>query len=126
MGIDPAGEQPHRKAAKSSAYGQLLQARIEELKSRIGNGGLRECLARGLIYVGMARGGRMNGPGGASAAQGGGGRQASADLAEFKTLIREQYFMLLIDQAATLAAIRAFCRPIRRPDAEPSSCSAMS
>ena len=57
MGIDPAGEQPHRKAAKSSAYGQLLQARIEELKSRIGNGGLRECLARGLIYVGMARGG---------------------------------------------------------------------
>jgi hypothetical protein len=32
-------------------------------------------------------------------------------LSEFKTLIREQYFMLLIDQAATLAAIPRLLPP---------------
>jgi pimeloyl-ACP methyl ester carboxylesterase len=112
VGIDPAGEQPHRKAAKSSAYGQLLQARIDELKSRIGNGGLRECLARGLIYVGMARGGPdERGLAALRRLRAVEDDQPRLTLPEFKTLIREQYFMLLIDQAATLAAIPRILPP---------------
>ena len=112
VGIDPAGEQPHRKAAKSSAYGQLLQARIDELKSRIGNGGLRESLARGLIYVGMARGGPdERGLAALRRLRAVEDDQPRLTLSEFKTLIREQYFMLLIDQAATLAAIPRILPP---------------
>jgi hypothetical protein len=106
MGIDPADPHPLRKAGKSPLHAQLVQSRIAELKSRITTGGLRECLIRGMLYVGMARGGadergfeavrRMR------SAQDG---MRRLSLAEFKALVREQYFMLLIDEEATLAAI---------------------
>ncbi len=111
-GIDPAGERPHRKAAKSSAHGALLQGRIDELKSRIDTGGLRECLARGLIYVGMARGGPdERGLAALRRLRAVEDDKPRLTLSEFKTLIREQYFMLLIDQAATLAAIPRLLPP---------------
>ena len=76
------------------------------MKSRISAGGLRECLIRGLLYVGMARGGADER--GLAAIR---GLRAVQDdrprltLAEFKALVREQYYMLLIDQEATLGAI---------------------
>jgi Protein of unknown function (DUF3141) len=106
MGIDPADTRPRRKAGKNPLHRQLIQSRIAELKSRITSGGLRECLVRGLLYVGIARGGpderafealrRMR-----SVEDG----MRRLTLAEFKALVREQYFMLLIDEEATLAAI---------------------
>jgi Protein of unknown function (DUF3141) len=106
LGIDPADEQLHRKAGKSSAHRALLQARIDELKSRIATGGLRECLARGLLYVGMARGGPdERGLAAFRRLRAVEDDQPRLTLSEFKSLIREQYYMLLIDQAATLAAI---------------------
>jgi hypothetical protein len=112
VGIDPAGEQPHRKAGKNSAYGVLLQARIDELKSRIDTGGLRECLARSLIYVGMTRGGPdERGLAALRRLRAVEDDKPRLTLPEFKTLIREQYFMLLIDQAATLAAIPRLLPP---------------
>jgi len=84
---------------------ELLQSRVAELKSSIASGGLREAGIRALLYVGSARGlvderslealRRL--------------RQADASaritLPEFKTLVREQFFMLLLDQEAALAAI---------------------
>jgi hypothetical protein len=106
MGIDPADTRPQRRAGKSPLHAQLLQSRIAELKSRIATGGLRECLVRSLLYVGVARGGpderafealrRMR------SIQDGVRRLT---LTEFKSLVREQFFMLLIDEQATLAAI---------------------
>jgi Protein of unknown function (DUF3141) len=112
VGIDPASEQPQRKAGKSSAYGQLLQARIDELRSRIATGGLRECLARGLIYVGLVRGGPdERGLAALRRLRAVEDDKPRLTLSEFKTLIREQYFMLLIDQAATLAAIPRLLPP---------------
>ena len=106
VGIDPENGQPHRKAGKSSAHAQLLQARIDELRSRIDTGGLRECLARGLIYVGMARGGPdERGLAALRRLRAVEDDKPRLTLSEFKSLIREQYFMLLIDQEATLAAI---------------------
>ena len=61
---------------------------------------------RGLLYVGMARG-RADERGLAALR---GLRTIEDDkprltLSEFKALVREQYYMLLIDQEATLAAI---------------------
>jgi hypothetical protein len=70
------------------------------------DGGLREALVRALLYVGMTRNAadergfeairRMR-----TARQD--NRQMT--LAEFKTLIRAQYYMLKIDEEAALAAI---------------------
>jgi hypothetical protein len=112
VGIDPVGERPHRKAGNSSAYGALLQARIDDLRSRIETGGLRECLARGLIYVGIARGGPdERGLAALRRLRAVEDDKPRLTLSEFKTLIREQYFMLLIDQAATLAAIPSLLPP---------------
>ena len=56
VGIDPTDERPLRKAETSALHRELLQSRVAELRSRIPTGGLRECLVRGLLYVGMARG----------------------------------------------------------------------
>jgi Protein of unknown function (DUF3141) len=105
-GIDPAGTRPLRKAAKSPLHNQLLQSRIADLRSHIKTGGLRECAVRGLLYAGMARGDpderafaalrriRVEQEG-----------MSQLTLSEFKALVREQYFLLLIDTEATLAAI---------------------
>src|SRR5262245_53647096 len=106
VGIDPADTRPLRKAGKDPLHRQLIEARIAELKARIRVGGLRECLVRSLLYIGMPRAAvdergfeairRMR------AIQDGAKRPT---LAEFKAMVREQYFMLLIDPEAAVAAL---------------------
>jgi Protein of unknown function (DUF3141) len=105
VGIDPAGKGALRRAGKSTLYQALVKARIDELKSHITRGGLRESLVRAMLYVGMARGNvdersvealrRLQPPPG----------MVRMTLSEFKAMVREQYFMLLIDPEAALAAI---------------------
>lgn len=104
LGIDPEAD-PSPKPEMSQDYRKLLEARIAEIKSRIPAGGLRECVIRGLLYVGASRG--MVDERSIEAL-----RRARADrsgprltLAEFKAMVREQFFMLLLDQEASLAAI---------------------
>ena len=94
-----------RKPAKSPLHGELLRIRIAEIKSRLSEGGLRECIVRGLLYAGMKRGGvderalaalrglRMSDQG------------PQLTLAEFKAMVREQFFLLLVDKDAALASI---------------------
>jgi len=103
VGIDPADTRPLRKPPKNRLYQELVQKRIAELKSHIPLGGLREAIVRALIYVGLGR---------ASVDERGfetvrrlRGKYGDIPLSEFKTLIRDQYFMLLIDEEASLAAI---------------------
>jgi hypothetical protein len=102
-GIDPAATHPLRKAAKSPIHRELLQKRIAELKSRIPLGGVREAIVRSLIYAGMTRA-AVDERGFETVRR---IRQAHGDLplAAFKTLVREQFNMLLIDKDAALAAI---------------------
>jgi hypothetical protein len=102
--IDPESV-PSPKPEMSAEYRKRLEARIAELKSRIGTGGLRECVIRGLLYVGMTRGmvderslealrrARTNDSG------------PRLTLAQFKTMVREQFFMLRLEPEASLAAI---------------------
>jgi hypothetical protein len=104
VGIDPQAD-PSPKPEMSQDYRKRLDARIAEIKSRIPTGGLRECVIRGLLYVGASRG--MVDERSIEAL-----RRARAErsgprltLAEFKAVVREQFFMLLLDQEATLAAI---------------------
>src|SRR5690348_5317858 len=104
VGIDPNAD-PSPVPEMTPEYRKRLDARIAELKSHIGVGGLRECGIRALLYVGMTRGmvderslealRRMRRDDAAS----------RMTLAQFKTLVREQFFMLLLDPVASLAAI---------------------
>src|SRR4051794_4068371 len=104
VGIDP-NSAPSRYREMSSEHRALLEKRTAELKSRIGEGGLREAALRALLYVGSARG--MVDERSIEAL-----RQVRRDhagdrltLPEFKMLVREQFFMLLLDREGALAAI---------------------
>jgi hypothetical protein len=89
----------------SEEYQERLQARIAELKAKIGKGGLRECIIRGMLYVGSARG--MVDERGLEALRRVRMEETGSrlSLADFKTLVREQFFMLLLEPDASLAAI---------------------
>jgi hypothetical protein len=104
VGIDPKGD-PSPRPEMSDEHRKRLEARITELRSRIGSGGLRECGIRALLYVGMARG--MADERGLEALRRMRREDAASrmSLSEFKMLVREQFFMLLLDQGASLAAI---------------------
>ncbi len=104
LGIDPRSE-PSGRREMSAEHRALLEKRVAELKSRIGEGGLREVAIRSLLYIGSARG--MVDERSLEAL-----RQVRRDysgprmaLPEFKMLVREQFFMLLLDQEGALAAI---------------------
>ena len=112
LGIDPADTGPFRKAGKDPIHRELVEARIADLKSGIQTGGLLECAVRGLLYVGMAGSGpdprafeairriRQDYS-----------RASQLTLADFKAMVRDQYFMLLIDREAAIAAIPALLPP---------------
>jgi hypothetical protein len=110
VGIDPKAD-PSPRPEMSDEHRKLLEARIAELRSRIGSGGLRECGIRALLYVGMARG--MADERGLEALRRMRREDAASrmSLSEFKTLVREQFFMLLLDQGASLAAIPEMLPP---------------
>ncbi|WP_424578771.1 DUF3141 domain-containing protein [Bradyrhizobium sp. USDA 241] len=104
VGIDPNWESS-RKREMSAEHRTMLEKRIAELKSRVGEGGLREAAIRGLVYIGSARG--MVDERSIEALRrirrdAGGSRLT---LPEFKMLVREQFFMLLLDQQGALGAI---------------------
>ncbi|MGA7322933.1 MAG: DUF3141 domain-containing protein [Rhodomicrobium sp.] len=105
VGVDPASERLLRKAPKSTLHRALIQERIADLKSRIGEGGLMECAIRGLLYAGGAR--KRVDERGVNALR----RMRLSEtkrrltLAQFKAIAREQFFMLLLDPEATLKAI---------------------
>ncbi len=106
-GVDPAYEMPLRKAPKSALHRALVEDRIADLKSRIREGGLIECAIRGLLYAGFAR--RGVDERGVQALRRIRLRETEPrlTLAQFKTMAREQFYMLLLDPETTLAAIPA-------------------
>ncbi|MEH2511840.1 pimeloyl-ACP methyl ester carboxylesterase [Nitrobacteraceae bacterium AZCC 1564] len=105
VGIDP-NSAPVSHPKMTDEHRKALDDRIRELKSKIEHGGLRESIIRGLLYVGMARGMvderslealrrvRLS------------DRSSRLSLSQFKTLVREQFFMLLLETDASLNAIR--------------------
>jgi pimeloyl-ACP methyl ester carboxylesterase len=104
VGIDP-NEVRLRKPSKSLLHRELLNARIAELKSHIDKGGLQECVIRGLLYVGMARG-KVDERGTHALRQVRLNEDAPRlTVAEFKAMAREQFFLLLLEPEGTLAAI---------------------
>lgn len=106
LGVDRSSNRPPRRAGKSPLYQALVDARIAELRTKFADGAICEGLARALIFVGMARGGADER--GFEAVRRLRRAHPSAKqltLAAFKSVMREQYFMLLIDEEAALAAL---------------------
>jgi hypothetical protein len=104
VGVKPDAE-VSPKPKMSPEHRKRLEARTAELKSQIGAGSLRECVIRGLLYVGMARG--MVDERSLEALRRARARDVDSrlSLAQFKTIVREQFFMLLLEPEASLAAI---------------------
>jgi hypothetical protein len=104
VGID-RDRDPSPRPEMSTGHRKALDARIAELRSNISQGGLRESGIRALLYVGMAR--DMVDERSLEALR----RMRSEDTAarltidEFKMLVREQFFMLLLEREAALSAI---------------------
>ena len=108
VGIDPADTRRQRKAPKMPLHDELVETRIAELKSRVATGDVREGTIRALLYVGIPR-----------AAVDARGFEAirrlravrydvqRPTLAEFKRMVHEQAFILLLDQEAAVAALPA-------------------
>ena len=106
VGIDPADTRRQRKAAKMPLHDQLVETRIADLKSRVATGDVREGTIRALLYVGIPR-----------AAVDARGFEAirrlravrddvqRPTLAEFKRMVHDQAFILLLDQEAAVAAL---------------------
>ncbi len=103
MGIDPASDQPLRRAPKSALHRELIDKRIAELKSHISTGGLREATIRGLIFVGLSR--TAVDERGFEALRQIREKYTDITLADFKTIVREQFYMLLLDSESALSAI---------------------
>ncbi len=104
VGVNPEAARP-RRPGKSLMHRELMEKRIAELKSHIDKGGLQECTIRGLVYVGMARG-FVDERGVAALRRIRLTEEGSRlTLAQFKAMAREQFFLLLLDPEATLAAI---------------------
>lgn len=114
FGIDPADTRRPRLSGTNPLYNEMANARIAEIRAKIGKGGVREATVRALIYIAMPRAAvderafhairrlrtrHLDGKG--SALPG----LTTLSLAEFKTLVREQSFMLVVDQKAAVAAI---------------------
>ena len=106
VGLRGSEENPRPKPGDDTAYRFLVQQRIEELKRKIVEGGPLEAALRALIYVRFPEGAiderSFNLLRRAREAAGQG-----MPLQDFKQLMREQFFMLLIDEKAALGAIPA-------------------
>ncbi|HEX4407281.1 MAG TPA: DUF3141 domain-containing protein [Xanthobacteraceae bacterium] len=103
LGVNPASTLPLRHAAKNALHAELATKRIAELKSHISTGGMREALIRGLLFAGMGR--AAVDERGFEAVRRIRQTQSDVPLPAFKAMVREQFYMLLIDAEAALAAI---------------------
>jgi hypothetical protein len=106
VGIDPAETSRPRQAGMSPLHQQLVDTRIAELKARMTEGGMREGLLRALLWIGTPRG-AVDERGFEAIRRIRAAHATSQTLAEFKAMVRAQFFMLLIDEAAAVAAIPA-------------------
>ena len=105
LGIDTKSNRAPRKAAKNLLHAELVKARIAELRAQMTQGGPREALIRSLLYVGRALGADERGFEAIRRMRRDYPEARQTTLSEFKAMVRDQYFMLLIDEEAALAAI---------------------
>ncbi len=101
VGLEPDAE-PRTRPGQTPEHRELVSRKSEELKNRMDEGGVREACIRSILYVRMPEGAaderrfqvlqrlRDGEPG---------------DLEEFKSLVREQFLMLTLDEEAAVDAL---------------------
>ncbi|MFZ0147775.1 MAG: DUF3141 domain-containing protein [Xanthobacteraceae bacterium] len=109
MGINLANDQPLRRAPKNALHRELMNKRIAELKALISTGGLREATIRGLIFAGMGR--AAVDERGFEALRRIREKYTDLTLTQFKAIVREQFYMLLLDTDGALSAIPPMLPP---------------
>jgi pimeloyl-ACP methyl ester carboxylesterase len=106
-GLNGHSERETSKLGKNPLHAALLKDRISDLKSRVQSGGSHEALIRSALYIGMTRG-RVDERSFEIIKRIRESHEGNAlSLADFKKTVREQFFMLLLDQKAAVAAIPA-------------------
>jgi pimeloyl-ACP methyl ester carboxylesterase len=105
VGLKASDHSPRRRPGDEPVHKAFVAQRVQELTSAIAEGGPREAALRALLYVRQPEGAvdergfnllrRMRDEAG------------GLTLAEFKELVREQFFMLLLDQRRAVNAIPA-------------------
>jgi hypothetical protein len=103
LGIGPSDEPQRRRPGAEPERAAFIQQRIAELKNNVAKGGPREAAIRSVAYIGMA------GPGVDERAfnmlRQLRDEHCGMTLDEFKRVFREQFFTLMLDRDAALAAI---------------------
>lgn len=115
VGLNPTEESPRRRPGLEPERAAFIKQRIGEIKAGVASGGLPEATIRSLVYIGMAGSGvdersfnvlrRIR------------DENHGMTLQDFKHILREQYFALLLDSKAALAAIPAML------PADPVACA---
>jgi hypothetical protein len=105
VGVTRDDGRPTRRAAKSPLQAELLRMRIDDLRSRMTAGGLREGVIRALLFAALPR--RGVDERGFEALRRLREDRTDMTLAEFKATVRDQFLMLLIDEEAAIAALPA-------------------
>jgi hypothetical protein len=106
VGLKASDASPRQHPGTDAAHVAAVERHIANFKARVAEGGLQEAAIRALLYIRLAEG--------AADERGlallrrireehGGG----LTLSEFKQLVREQFFMLLLDEERALHAIPA-------------------
>ena len=109
LGLAATDEPPRRRPGLEPERAAFVQQRISELKARLAEGGAREAAIRAVLYIGMA---------GAGADERAfnelreiRSENHGVTLQEFKRILREQYFSLVLDREGALAAIPKMLPP---------------
>jgi hypothetical protein len=113
LGIDPGSSQPLRAPAKSPLHDELRRKKKEELMARIAEGGMAEAVIRALLYAGMTY--KVVDERGFELVRQLRQAHSQMSLSEFKSVVREQFYMLLLDEDKALAAIPAMLPPEEAP-----------
>jgi pimeloyl-ACP methyl ester carboxylesterase len=106
VGLKASDSSPRRRPGDDPVHKAFVAQRVEQLIGAIADGGPREAAIRALLYVRLPEGvvdergfnllRRMRNEAG-----------SGLTLAEFKKLVREQFFMLLLDERRAVDAIPA-------------------
>jgi pimeloyl-ACP methyl ester carboxylesterase len=104
LGLRASDDPPRHHPGRDADHAAFVERRIKELRAKMDKGGPREAALRALIYVGMPEKGaderefemlrRIRAEHG-----------AEKSLAEFKQDLREQYYMLRIDESRAIEMI---------------------
>jgi hypothetical protein len=104
VGLQASDEAPRRRPGLEPEEISKINERMAEIEARIAEGGPREASIRAILYVGMA-GVALDERRFAMVRKIRDKRGKGMSLEEFKNMVREQFFAVLLNEKAALAAI---------------------